>query len=69
LLDGGHSPEVVRSYGSRRLPDFPFNATRGRREAKRLAGTNVVPALVLDDGLVISGTDKIVAWARGGEGS
>jgi glutathione S-transferase len=50
---------VVRSYGLASLPDFP----RARKEVKRLTGESFVPVLVLDDGEVIAGSDRIVAWA------
>jgi hypothetical protein len=63
LREAGHDPEVVKSYGLGILPDF-LNQTRGRKEVKRLTGNNWVPALVLDDGEVIQGSDKIVAWAE-----
>jgi hypothetical protein len=63
LREAGHEPEVVKSYGLGMLPDF-LNQTRGRKEVKRLTGNNWVPALVLDDGEVVQGSDKIVAWAE-----
>jgi hypothetical protein len=63
LREAGHDPEVVKSYGLGMLPDF-LNQTRGRKEVKRLTGNNWVPALVLDDGEVVQGSDKIVAWAE-----
>jgi glutathione S-transferase-like protein len=63
LKDAGHDPEVVLSYGWGVLPDV-FNRTKGREEVKRLTGNHWVPALVTDDGSVVQGSDKIVAWAR-----
>ncbi len=63
LREAGHDPEVIRSYGLGILPDF-LNRTRGRREAKRLTGSNVVPVLVTDEGEVVADSKKIVAWAR-----
>jgi hypothetical protein len=63
LREAGHDPEVQKSYGLGGLPDI-FNRTRGRQEVKRLTGNNWVPALVLDDGEVVQGSDKIVAWAE-----
>jgi hypothetical protein len=63
LREAGHAPEVQKSYGLGGLPDI-FNRTRGRQEVKRLTGNNWVPALVLDDGEVVQGSDKIVAWAE-----
>jgi glutathione S-transferase len=35
-----------------------------RGKVRRLSGQNVVPVLETDDGEVISGSDKIIAWAR-----
>jgi glutaredoxin len=63
LRQAGHRPEVIRSYGSARLPDF-LNLTPGRREAKRLTGRTTVPVLVTDDQQVIADSARIVAWAR-----
>ena len=63
LRAAGHDPEVQRSYGLGALPDI-FNQTRGRKEVKRLTGNNWVPALVLDDGECIQGSEQIVAWAE-----
>jgi hypothetical protein len=63
LREAGHDPEIVKSYGLGVLPDF-LNRTSGRKEVKRLTGNHWVPALVLDDGEVVQGSDKIVAWAE-----
>jgi hypothetical protein len=41
-----------------------FNQTAGRQEVKRLTGNSWVPALVTDDGEVVQGSDKIIAWAK-----
>ena len=60
LKDAGHDPDVVKVYGLGQLPDF----TTGRKEVKRLTGESWVPVLVLDDGEVIQGSQKIVDWAR-----
>jgi hypothetical protein len=62
LRDAGHDPEVVKAYGLGPLPDA-INGPR-RREVKELTGSPWVPALVLDDGTVISDSKKIVAWAK-----
>ncbi len=62
LRDAGHQPEVIRSYGLGYLPEV-FNQTPGRREVKRLTGSSMVPALVLDDGTVVHGSQEIAAWA------
>ncbi|HKN94721.1 MAG TPA: glutathione S-transferase N-terminal domain-containing protein [Thermoleophilaceae bacterium] len=63
LKKAGYEPELVKSYGWTLLPDA-FNATAGRREAKRLTGKNTVPVLVTDDGVVVADSKKIVAWAE-----
>jgi hypothetical protein len=63
LKDAGHDPEVVKSYGLAWLPSI-FNATPGRREAKRLTGKYMVPVLVTDDGDVVADSKNIVAWAE-----
>lgn len=64
LRDAGYDPEVTRSYGLGALPSFLFlNQTPGRREVKRLTGSHWVPALVTDDGGVISGSREIMDWA------
>src|SRR5436305_177958 len=65
LVDAGHKPDVVRAYGWGALPDV-FNQTPGRREIKRLTGNSWVPALVTDDGEVVQGSDKIIAWPKSG---
>ena len=63
LVEAGHSPEVVKSYGLTILPDTPFNQTAGRKRAKELTGSSTVPVLELDDGTVVSGSKQIVDWA------
>jgi glutathione S-transferase len=63
LRDAGYDPEVIKSYGLAPLPDV-FNRTSGRQEVKRLTGRVTVPALVTDDGEVVSDSKKIVAWAK-----
>ena len=55
-------PEIVRAYGLGPLPDA-LNGPR-RREVKRLTGESWVPALVLDDGTAVAGSEEIVAWAK-----
>jgi hypothetical protein len=64
LLEAGHDPEVIKSYGLGLLPDAVANRTRGRREAKRLTGRSTVPVLVLDDGTAIADSRAIAAWAK-----
>jgi glutathione S-transferase len=39
-----------------------MNPTRAK--VRRLTGQGLVPVLETDDGEVISGSDKIVSWAR-----
>ncbi|MBA3326861.1 MAG: glutathione S-transferase domain-containing protein [Solirubrobacterales bacterium] len=64
LLEAGHEPEIVRSYGLGVLPDSPFNQSAGRRRAQELTGSTMVPVLELDDGTAIGGSQEIVAWAK-----
>jgi len=61
LRDAGHDPEVVKTYGLGLLPDA-LNGPR-RKEVKRLTGSSWVPALVLDDGTVVDGSQNIADWA------
>ena len=49
----------------RGLPDY----TRGRREVRRLTGSSEVPALVLDDGQVLTDSKKIASWAQSKRGA
>jgi hypothetical protein len=63
LVEAGYSPEVVKSYGLGALPDA-LNRSRGRQEVKRLTGKTWVPALVTDEGEVVSDSKNIVAWAK-----
>lgn len=62
LRAAGHHPRVVRSYGWGLLPP-PLNRTAGRREVRRLTGSDWVPLLVTDDGPVVQGSRAIVDWA------
>ena len=64
LRDAGHDPDVVRSYGLGILPDALANWTPGRRRAKEMTGSAVVPVLELDDGTAIGGSERIAAWAQ-----
>ena len=63
LTEAGYDPEVIKSYGLGILHEV-FNRTKGRREVKKLTGSNMVPVLVTDDGVVVSDSKKIVAWAK-----
>jgi glutathione S-transferase len=60
LTEAGHDPEVERVYGGMGTdPLFP-----GRRKVKELTGNSKVPTLMLDDGTVVDGSEKIVEWAE-----
>ena len=61
LKEAGWNPEVQKAYGLGILGSA-LNPTR--REVRRLSGQNWVPVLVTDDDEVVSGSDKIVKWAR-----
>jgi hypothetical protein len=63
LRAAGHDPEVIKSYGLGLLPDA-LNQTSGRKRVKELTGNSWVPALELDDGVVVDGSHAIVEWAR-----
>jgi hypothetical protein len=63
LRDAGYRPQVIRSYGWGVLPDI-FNRTPGRNQVKELTGSNMVPAMVADDGEVVQGSHEIAAWAK-----
>ena len=62
LMDAGHDPELIRSYGFAPLP-AALNNTRGRREVQELSGNRWVPTLVLDDNTVVDTSQRIVEWA------
>ena len=64
VVQAGYEPEVVLSYGLGLLPGAINELTSGRREVKRLTGNYWVPVLVLDDGTVIQGSKRIIAWAH-----
>lgn len=63
LEAAGHHPEIVKSYGLGILPEA-LNQTAGRKRAKELTGSSMVPVLELDDGTAVGGSDAIVAWAQ-----
>ncbi|MBI5106226.1 MAG: glutathione S-transferase domain-containing protein [Solirubrobacterales bacterium] len=63
LKAAGHDVEVGHAMGAGFLPDVPFNLTPGRRRVKALTGQSRVPALELDDGTAIAGSEEIVSWA------
>jgi hypothetical protein len=59
LVDAGYDVEVVRCGGSCGTdPLFPR-----RRAIKRLTDSYEVPTLILDDGEVVDGSERIAAWA------
>ena len=63
LINAGHAPRVIRAYGLGVLPGA-INALTPRREVKQLTGNYWVPALVTDEGEVVQGSRKIIAWAK-----
>lgn len=63
LVDAGHDPQVIRSYGWTKLPDA-LNATAGRKAAERLTGERIVPVLETDDGEAVYYSQEIVRWAQ-----
>jgi Glutathione S-transferase, N-terminal domain len=63
LEAAGYEPEVVKTYGWGVLPDF-LNPSSGRREVRKLTGSNTVPVLVTDSGEVITESQDIKAWAE-----
>jgi len=64
LLQAGHNPEVIKVFGLRHLPDAIFNRSSGRRMAKRLTGSNMMPLLVTGDGEHVNESERIADWAR-----
>jgi glutathione S-transferase-like protein len=63
LHDAGYEPEVIKTYGWGILPDF-LNPSSGRREVRKLTGSNMVPVLVTDDGEVVQESTEIEKWAQ-----
>lgn len=61
LTEAGWSPDVEKVYGLGILGSA-LNPTRAK--VRRLTGQNMVPVLETDDGEVITGSDRIAAWAR-----
>jgi len=65
LEEAGYEPEVEHARGMALLPDAIFNRSAGRRKVAELSGgSNQVPALILDDGGFVQGSEEIVAWAK-----
>ena len=64
LDEAGHSYEIrTVKGGSLKFWTWPSRG-KDRAEIERLSGQRAVPILVLDDGDVISGSSRIVDWAR-----
>jgi hypothetical protein len=61
LREAGWQPEVQKTYGLGPLPDF---MNPGRAKVRELTGNNWVPVLETDNGDVIQGSKRIMAWAR-----
>lgn len=61
LRAAGHDPQVIRARGWGLLP-ARLNRTSGRREVRRLTGSNWVPVLEVGDD-VVSGSKEIAEWA------
>lgn len=62
LQAAGHEPEVVKARSFGGLPDAI--QTSARLRVKEATGSKWVPALELDDGEWVSGSDEIIAWAE-----
>jgi hypothetical protein len=62
LKQAGHAPEIKKAYGLGPLPDAIQSPQRKRIKAQ--TGSPWVPVLELDDGTLIQGSKKIVAWAE-----
>ena len=63
LVEAGHDPDVVKTYGLGLLPEAVNKAT-GRGEVVDKTGQKMVPVLELDDGTTIYPSQKIVDWAK-----
>lgn len=61
LEEAGYAPNVEAVHGLG-LP--LLNRTPGRAKVEELTGQRMVPVLVTDDGETITGSKRIVAWAR-----
>ena len=64
LDEAGHEYEIRMVKGYRGVPWHRLTRKADRAEITRLSGTPEVPILVLDDGSVISDSNRIVRWAR-----
>ena len=64
LGEAGHEYEIKQvKGGTAKFWTWPSRA-QDRAEVQELSGQRAVPILVLDDGEVVTGSGKIVAWAR-----
>ncbi len=64
LDDAGHAYEI-KSVGGGRLRPWTWPSLASERaEVERLSGQRLVPILVLDGGEVVTGSGRIVEWAR-----
>ncbi len=62
-LDAAGQTYEVKVVGG--FKNVPFSRRGKRQEIVDLTGQEDVPVLVTDDGSIISGSQAIVAWARG----
>jgi Glutathione S-transferase, N-terminal domain len=62
LKEAGYEPEVIKSYGSASLPVTEERSEKHREGAD--SHKTAIPALVTDEGEVISESHNIVAWAE-----
>lgn len=62
LREGGHDPEIIRSYGWGLLP-AAMNRSAGRQLAREATGTSWLPLLVTPHGETIVGSQAIKTWA------
>jgi hypothetical protein len=61
LREAGWNPDVEKVYG---LGILGSSLNPSRRKIRDLTGQNMVPVLETDDGDVVSGSDRIIKWAR-----
>jgi glutathione S-transferase len=64
LDDAGLDYEIKEVRGGTMRPWTWPSRGRDRAEVERLSGQRAVPILVLDDGEVLAGSERIVRWAR-----
>ena len=62
LKEAGYEPEIIKSFGSAVLP--PAGDRPERRRDATDSDKIAIPALVTDDGEVVSESRNIVAWAE-----